>query len=52
MFGILILNGDHPDIALENGTLYGGLHSGDCFQYYKDRWINAHLEYEDGDIDL
>ena len=23
MFGILIFNGDRPDIALENGTLYG-----------------------------
>lgn len=48
MFGILILNGDRPDIVLENGTLYGGLHCGDCFQYYKNGWVDARLEYEDG----
>ena len=34
MVGILIFNGDRPDIALDNGALYGGLHCGDCFQYY------------------
>ena len=48
MFGILILNGDHPDIALEDGTLYGGLHCGDCFRYYADGWLDVRLEYEDG----
>lgn len=48
MFGILILNGDRPDIVLEDGTLYGGLRCGDCFRYYDDRWIDVRLEYADG----
>ena len=48
MFGILILNGDRPDIALESGTLYGGLHCGDCFRYDdNDGWIEVRLEYRD-----
>lgn len=47
MFGILFLNGDRPDITLENGTLYGGLHCGDRFRYYEDSWLNVRLEYTD-----
>ncbi len=47
MFGIIILNGDRPDIVLENGILYGGLHCGDCFQYYENGWLDVRLEYTD-----
>lgn len=47
MFGILIFNDDRPDIALEDGTLYGGLHCGDCFRYYEDGWSDVRLEYTD-----
>lgn len=47
MFGTLIFNGDRPDIVLENGTLYGGLHCGDCFRYYEDGWSDVRLEYTD-----
>lgn len=45
MLGILIFNGDRPDVALEDGTLYGGLHCGDCFRYYRNGWIDVRLEY-------
>jgi len=49
MFGILIFNGDRPDIVFEDGTLYGGLHCGECFQYYyKDNLLDVRLEYEGG----
>ena len=48
MFGILIFNGDRPDIALEDGTLYGGLHCGECFRCYAGGWLDVRLEYEDG----
>lgn len=48
MVGILIFNGDRPDIALNNGTLYGGLHCGNCFQYYDGEWVHVRLEYADG----
>lgn len=47
MFGILIFNRDRPDVALEDGTLYGGLHCGDCFRYYENGWINVRLEYHE-----
>ena len=47
MFGILIFRDDRPDIALEDGTLYGGLHCGDCFRYYEDGWSDVRLEYTD-----
>ena len=47
MFGILIFNDNRPDIALEDGTLYGGLHCGDCFRYYEDSWSDVRLEYTD-----
>lgn len=46
MFGIIILNGDRPDIVLDDGTLYGGLHCGDCFRYNDGKWIDVRLEYE------
>lgn len=48
MFGTLIFNGDRPDIALEDGTLYGGLHCGDCFRYDENGWIDVRLEYREG----
>lgn len=47
MVGILIFNDGRPDIALESGALYGGLHCGDCFQYYDGRWLDVRLEYAD-----
>lgn len=47
MFGILIFDGDRPDVALENGMLYGGLHCGDCFRYYAGGWMDVRLEYSD-----
>lgn len=47
MLGILVFNGDRPDIALEIGALYGGLHCGDCFRYYAGRWLDVRLEYFD-----
>ena len=49
MTGILILNQDRPDIVLETGNLYGGLHCGDCFCYFMDgKWIDVRLEYDTG----
>ncbi|MDY4172315.1 MAG: DUF5348 domain-containing protein [Evtepia sp.] len=48
MTGILILNQDRPDIALDNGTLYGGLHCGDCFRcLVNGTWMDVRLEYDD-----
>ena len=47
MFGILIFNGNRPDVALEDGTLYGGLHCGDCFRCYENSWIDVRLEYHE-----
>ena len=47
MVGILIFNDGRPDIALESGVLYGGLHCGDCFQYYDGGWLDVRLEYAD-----
>ena len=29
------------------GTLYGGLHCGDCFRYYADGWLHVRLEYNE-----
>lgn len=48
MIGILIQNGDRPDIAFENGTTYGGLHCGECFQIYRKQWEAVRLEYDEG----
>ena len=47
MTGLLILNHDRPDIALETGALYGGLHCGDCFRcLVNGEWLDVRLEYE------
>ena len=47
MTGLLILNQDRPDIVLETGILYGGLHCGDCFCCLMDgEWIDVRLEYD------
>ena len=47
MTGILFLNQDRPDIVLETGTLYGGLHCGDCFYcFINGKWIDVRLEYD------
>ena len=46
MIGRLIWNQDRPDIVFDTGTLYGGLHCGDCFAYWLDgRWLDVRLEY-------
>lgn len=47
MTGLLLLNHDRPDIVLETGALYGGLHCGDCFQcFINGEWISVRLEYD------
>lgn len=47
MTGILIWNQDRPDIALDTGCLYGGLHCGDCFRCLTDgKWLDVRLEYD------
>lgn len=48
MIGILAKIDDRPDIVFENGTLYGGLHCGECFRVYDGKWISARLEYDAG----
>ena len=46
MIGRLIWNHDRPDIVFDTGTLYGGLHCGDCFSCWLDgRWLDVRLEY-------
>ena len=45
MTGILILSDNRPDIIFDNGTCYGGLHCGECFEIYLDRWVRIRLEY-------
>lgn len=47
MTGVLIHNGDRPDIVFDNGALYGGLHCGECFDVYVNQWISVRLEYLD-----
>ena len=44
MTGILIWNGERPDIAFDNGMLYGGLHCGECFEVLEDCWKEVRLE--------
>lgn len=46
MTGILIQTGDRPDIAFEDGKLYGGLHCGECFSIFDGSkgWIPVRLE--------
>lgn len=48
MTGILIFHQDRPDIALDTGRLYGGLHCGECFQCYMNHtWREVRLEYSE-----
>lgn len=47
MTGTLIQNGERPDIAFDNGTLYGGLHCGECFDVFFNQWIKVRLEHLD-----
>lgn len=45
MNGRLIWNQDRPDVALDTGFLYGGLHCGDCFSCRIDgQWVPVRLE--------
>lgn len=47
MTGLLIFNRGRPDIALETGVLYGGLHCGDCFSCLIDgKWVDVRLEHD------
>lgn len=47
MTGLLIWNQDRPDVALDTGSLYGGLHCGDCFCCLIDgKWLDVRLEYD------
>lgn len=49
MTGLLIWNQDRPDIALDTGRLYGGLHCGDCFRcFMHGEWIDMRIEHNDG----
>ena len=48
MYGILIWDQDRPDIAFEDGSVYGGLHCGDCFSLWDQEWAPVRLEYRDG----
>lgn len=46
MKGILVFNIDRPDIAYKNGTMYGGLHCGDCVNCFVDgTWKVVRVEY-------
>lgn len=45
-FGILFPGNDRPDIVFSNGSTYGGLHCGDCFEIFWDEWLPARLEFE------
>jgi hypothetical protein len=46
MKGILVFNSDRPDIAYKNGTMYGGLHCGDCLNCFVDgTWKVVRIEY-------
>lgn len=46
MTGMLIWNGDRPDVAFDSGALYGGLHCGNCFRCFVDgAWTYVTLEY-------
>ena len=48
MTGILIWNGERPDIAFDNGALYGGLHCGECFDAkVRDVWIPVRIEMDE-----
>ncbi len=46
--GRLVSNGGRPDIAYENGTMYGGLHCGDCILCRVDgETRTVRVEYDD-----
>lgn len=48
MKGILVFNNGRPDIAYKSGTMYGGLHCGDCVNCLVDgTWKVARIEYCD-----
>lgn len=49
MTGILIKLNDRPDIVFEDGTLYGGLHCGECLSIFEEKmgWIPVRLELAD-----
>ena len=49
MTGILIKLDGRPDIIFENGTLYGGLHCGECFSVLEPDagWVSVRLELID-----
>ena len=47
MYGILIEFENRSDILFENGTLYGGLHCGECFSVLLDQWYPVRLEYQE-----
>lgn len=47
MYGILIEFENRPDILFENGTLYGGLHCGECFRILLDKWYAVRLEHSE-----
>lgn len=48
MEGILINTESRPDIALDDGRLWGGLHCGECFScLFTDAWVPARLEFQD-----
>ena len=49
MTGILIKLNDRPDTVFEDGTLYGGLHCGECLSIFEENigWIPVRLELAD-----
>lgn len=49
MTGILIKLDGRPDIVFENGTIYGGLHCGECFSIFAPDtgWVSVRLEFAD-----
>ena len=49
MTGISSKFDGRPDIIFENGTLYGGLHCGECFSVLETDagWVSVRLELID-----
>lgn len=49
MTGMLINLDGRPDIVWENGSLYGGLHCGECFLLFEPEagWVPVRLEFTD-----
>lgn len=51
MEGTLIFNDtiSRPDLVLQNGMLFGGLHCGDRIKLWRNgQWYAVRLEYQDG----